>query len=169
LIELGQYVPNIATPERIKESTMGFGYGNHVDVGERVIFCMPFGTVDANSKRIIDMIMRKIGGGRKPLSALLERPEVENDIPDDIKKIFDLARLSPSAGNSQMWKFGYDKSSKTISAAKPVGYKHFKWEHSDVDVGICASHIWLGLCAKGYSPTVNVSQREDRAFWEFVL
>ena len=113
--------------------------------------------------------MKKMSGSRKPLSALLEKREVEKDIFDDIKEIFDLARLAPSAGNSQMWRFGYDKDTGTITVAKPAGYKHFKWEHSDADIGICASHIWLALCAKGYSPKVDVSQHEDRAFWKFEL
>jgi nitroreductase len=169
LANLGEYFPNIATPERIKESTLGYGYGNHVDVGERAIFCMPFGAPDIDSKRLIDFIMKKKGGSRKPLSALLENPDGEKKIPDDIKEVFDLARLAPSAGNSQMWRFGYDGDTGTITVAKPVGYKHFKWEHSDVDIGICASHIWLGLCARGYSPQVFVRQNEDRAFWEFKL
>lgn len=44
LSELGKYIPNIAAADRIKESTMGYGYGKQVDVGERAICCMPFGS-----------------------------------------------------------------------------------------------------------------------------
>jgi hypothetical protein len=45
----------------------------------------------------------------------------------------------------------------------PVGYKHFKWEHPNVDIGICASHIWLGLVDRGFAPSVEVHEDRDRA------
>jgi len=48
----------------------------------------------------------------------------------------------------------------------PVGYKHFKWEHPNVDIGICASHVWLGLIDKGYDPQVTVSDDSGRAVWK---
>jgi nitroreductase len=167
LAELGKYIDGIAAKERIKESTLGYGYGNQVDVGKRVICCIPFGNGDEASKRIIDLIMGKLGANRKPLTELLEGGTSAADIPADIAEVLDLARLAPSAGNSQMWRFGYDKAAKTLTVAKPVGYKHFKWEHADVDIGICAAHIWLGLQSKGYSPKVSAKQSEDRAFWSF--
>ena len=169
LAEVGRYVDGIAAPERIRESTLGYGYGNHVDVGERVICCMPFGRADENSKRLIDRIMRKKGANRKPLSELMENPAALTGMPEAVCEALDLAALAPSAGNSQMWRFGYDAATKTVTVAKPVGYKHFKWEHSDVDIGICAAHIWLGLQKRGHAPRVTVRQEQDRALWEFEL
>jgi len=169
LAGLGKYIDGIATKERLKESTFGYGYGNHQDVGKRVICCIPFGRGDDASKRIIDRIMGKLRAKRKPISELLEKNTVLSDIPSDIIEVLDSARLAPSAGNSQMWRFGYDKNTKVLTVAKPIGYKHFKWEHSDVDIGICAAHIWLGLVNKGYEPKIKTEQSEDRAFWSFEI
>ena len=99
----------------------------------------------------------------------MANPPVIADLPGDIKEVFELAALAPSAGNSQMWRFGYDKGANIVTVAKPVGYKHFKWEHSDVDIGMCSAHIWLGLLEKGYAPKVEVALNSDRAFWSFYL
>lgn len=169
LAEVGRYIPGIATPERIKESTLGYGYGKQVDVGERVICCMPFGHRDESVNRLVDVVAGKNGANRKPLEALLEDPAQLDRIPPDVKEALALARLAPSAANSQMWRFGFSDDFKTLTVAKPVGYKHFKWEHPDADVGMCAAHLWLGLLSKGYEPTVDVRQDADRAYWSFGL
>lgn len=169
LSEVGRYIPGMATPERIKESTLGYGYGNHIDVGERVICCMPIGKADETSKRLIDAIMKRKGRKRKPVEELLQAPAQAEDMPQDIKEVLEIAKLAPSAGNSQMWRFDYDKNSKTIAVAKPIGYKHFKWEHSDVDIGMCAAHLWLALLDKGYDPKLDVKLDTDRAMWIFYL
>lgn len=169
LAELGQYFPGIATPERIKESTMGYGYGKQIDVGERVICCMPFGHKNQDTRRLVDIVAGKNGAGRKPLSQLLENPSQLEGLPGDIKSALELALLAPSAANSQMWRFGFGSDYKTVTVAKPVGYKHFKWEHPDVDVGMCAAHLWLGLLEQGYSPRVTVAPDTDRALWTFTL
>ena len=169
LSQLGRYIPNIASKERIQESTLGYGYGNHVDVGERAICCIPLGHYDEKSKRLLDIIMKRMSQNRKPLEALLENPQALNSIPSPLNDVLKLARLSPSAGNSQMWRFGFRNNFKTITIAKPIGYKHFKWEHPDVDIGICAAHLWLGLLKKGFQPRVDVSQNANRALWTFKI
>ncbi|MDR3344996.1 MAG: hypothetical protein LBT21_05350 [Oscillospiraceae bacterium] len=171
LAELGKYIDGIAEKERIKETSLGlgYGYGDQVDVGKRVICCIPFGHGDENAKRLIDRVMKKLGANRKPLGELLDENTTLSALPPDIAEVLDLARPAPSAGNSQIWRFGYNKTTNVLTIAKPIGYKHFKWEHSDVDVGICAAHVWLGLVDKGYKPKVTVEQREDRAVWVFEL
>ncbi|MCL1847395.1 MAG: hypothetical protein FWF91_05460 [Coriobacteriia bacterium] len=169
LAEVGRYIAGIATPDRIKQSNLGYGYGKHIDVGERVICCMPMGRKNEQKTRLVDYVAGRNGAGRKPLEELLEDPTSLEGIPADIREVLELAKLAPSAANSQMWRFGFGDDYRTITVAKPVGYKHFKWEHPDVDVGMCASHIWLGLLDKGYNPTVSVRQDEDRAFWSFAL
>ncbi|NPV51387.1 MAG: hypothetical protein HPY60_09355, partial [Candidatus Methanofastidiosum sp.] len=58
---------------------------------------------------------------------------------------------------------------KTISIAMPVGYKHLKWEHPDVDIGICACHFWLGLMMKDVKSKVSVNEEESRAVWKFEI
>lgn len=165
LSELGNYFEGISVPERIKESTMGYGYGKCVDVGERVICCMPMGYANEKSKRLVDYVAGKNGAKRRPLEQLLEPGTRIENIPEHIQQIFEYAKMAPSAANSQMWRFGYRDNMVTV--AKPIGYKHFIWEHPDVDIGICAAHIWLGLNCAGYIPKVSVVQRDDRAFWSF--
>ena len=170
LAEVGKYVPGIAAPDRIKESTMGYGYGKHVDVGKRVICCMPFGRRVENSKRFVDLVMAsQIMSKRKPLEKLLEKPELAQSMPESTKAALELARLSPSAGNSQMWRFGFRDDFRVVTVAKPVGYKHFKWEHPDVDIGMCAAHLWLGLLENGFDPKVDVTLDADRALWIFQM
>lgn len=169
LAEVGKYIPGIATADRIKESTMGYGYGKHVDVGERVICCMPMGDRDERVKRLVDFVAGKNGARRKTLTELLEKPDSAEHIPEEIRDVLELAKLAPSAANSQMWRFGFDDDYHVITVSKPIGYKHFKWEHPDVDIGMCAAHIWLGLLQKGYLPAVDVKIDADRAFWSFSL
>jgi len=32
---------------------------------------------------------------------------------------------------------------RTVTIAMPQGYRHVKWEHPNVDIGICACYVWL--------------------------
>jgi nitroreductase len=169
LSEVGKYIEGIATSGRIKESNKGYGYGRQVDVGERVICCMPVGYKDETKKRFIDFIAGKFLVNRKSTAHLLEDPKLLGDIPKDIYDVLEIAKLAPSAGNSQMWRFGFDANFKMVTVAKPTGYRHFKWEHPDVDIGMCAAHIWIGLLKKGYAPVVDVKLVGDRAFWTFKI
>lgn len=169
LSELGRYIEGIAGTERVKESTMGYGYGKHVDVGERAICCMPFGHRNEETKRLVDFVAGKRGANRKPLESLMEQPALAGDLPQAIKEALELATLAPSAANSQMWRFGARDDYHVITIAKLVGYKHFKWEHPDVDIGMCAAHVWLGLLERGYNPKVDIRQDADRAYWTFSI
>ena len=165
LAEVGKYIAGIATPERLKESTLGYGYGRHIDVGERVICCIPIGHKQENSKRLVDFVAAKILSKRKPLADLVEDKSSINNLPPELMRAFDLARMAPSAGNMQMWRFGITDNFRTLTVAKPVGYKHFKWEHPDVDIGIAAAQLWLGLLNEGYQPQIELTQDADRALW----
>ncbi len=169
LSELGRYIPGIASPEQIKASTLGYGYGRGVDVGERAICCMPFGYRDAQTKRFVDFVAGKNGARRKPLEQLMEQPEKADALSEPVRAALELARLAPSAANSQFWRFGVSDDGKTVTVAKPIGYKHFKWEHPDVDIGMCAAHIWLGLIGQGLSPEVSARLEQDRVLWRFGL
>lgn len=169
LAELGRYIKGIASPEQIKASAMGYGFGHGVDVGVRAICCMPFGHRDESTKRFMDFVATKSGAKRKPLEQLMEQPEQADRLPAPVRNALDLARLAPSAANSQFWRFGVSEDGKRITVAKPVGYRHFKWEHPDVDIGMCAAHIWLGLVNQGVTPKVEIKLDRDRALWSFVL
>lgn len=172
LPELAKYIgEELAVAERIKETTwgMGYGYGRAKDGGERAICCIACGKANPAARRLVDVVAGKNGAGRKPLEQLLESNADLSALPKGVLNALDLARLAPSAANSQMWRFGVCDGGKTITVAKPVGYKHFKWEHPDVDIGICAAHLWLGLLEEGYTPSVSVVQDADRAMWKFQL
>ena len=103
------------------------------------------------------------------MGALLENGVKEEDLPPEILYAFDLARKAPSAANSQHWRFTVSTDFKTISIAAPVGYKHLKWEHPDVDLGICACHFWLGLMMKNISCKVSLTEEQGRAVWKFEI
>ncbi|HLW31657.1 MAG TPA: hypothetical protein VKX40_05310, partial [Aequorivita sp.] len=44
-----------------------------------------------------------------------------------------------------------------------------KWEHPNVDIGICACHVWLGLIDKGYNPKITVHEESERAIWRIKI
>jgi len=68
-----------------------------------------------------------------------------------------------------MWRFAFEGSYKSIIVAMPEGYRHFKWEHPNVDIGICACHVWLGLIDKGYNPKIAVHEEDGRAIWKISI
>jgi len=51
----------------------------------------------------------------------------------------------------------------------PIGYKHIKWEHPDVDLGICACHFWRGLVMKNIDCKVPLSEEQGHAVWKFEI
>ena len=170
LSELERLMPHLQSAEQLKESNMGYGYSKGVTIGRRVICITPLGYYEDGGLRLMDRITKKtISFKRKEIKELLENPNDHDKLSDDILYALDLGRKAPSAANSQMWRFGFEDDFKTITVAMPVEYKHFKWEHPDVDIGICTSHIWLGLIDKGYNPTVTVNEESGRAVWRLSI
>lgn len=170
LSELERLMPHLQSAEQLNESNMGYGYSKGVSTGRRVICITPLGYYEDGGLRLMDRITKKtISFKRKEIKELLENPNDYDKLSDDILYALDLGRKAPSAANSQMWRFGFEDDFKTITVAMPVGYKHFKWEHPNVDIGICTSHIWLGLIDKGYNPTVAVNEESGRAVWRLSI
>jgi len=170
LSELERLMPHLQSAEQLKESNMGYGYSKGVTIGRRVICITPLGYYEDGGLRLMDRITKKtISFKRKEIKELLENPNDHDKLSDDILYALDLGRKAPSAANSQMWRFGFEDDFKTITVAMPVEYKHFKWEHPDVDIGICTSHIWLGLIDKGYNPTVTVNEESGRTVWRLSI
>lgn len=170
LSELERLMPHLESPDQIKESIMGYGYSNGITSGRRAICITPLGYYEEGGLRIMDRITKKTSSfRRKEIKDLLINPNDYNEISEDILYALDLGRKAPSAANSQMWRFGFEDSFKTITVAMPMGYKHFKWEHPNVDIGICACHIWLGLIDKGYNPNVSVKEDSGRAVWKLSI
>jgi len=170
LSELEQLMPHLQSTDQLKESNMGYGYSKGVTTGRRAICITPLGYYEDSGLRLLDRIQKRNSSfKRKEIKELLENPDDYKKLSGDVLYALDLGRKAPSAANSQMWKFAFEDYYKTITIAIPVGYKHFKWEHPNVDIGICACHVWLGLIEKGYKPNVTVNEDSGRAVWRLSI
>lgn len=181
LEELERLMPHLPSRDALRTANMGFGYSKGEEVeGRRAICVTPLGYHDTTGLRLVDRMTETfISYKRRPLADLLINPSALPMVtqpnhptqPSTNPLIFalDLAHLAPSAANSQHWRFGLSDDQKTITVAMPPGYKHLKWEHPNVDIGICAAHLWLGLQLKGLSPIITLSLEEGRAVWKFKI
>lgn len=167
LAELERLMPHLQSHDQLKEANKGFGYSKGETKGRRAICITPLGYYEDSGLRLMDRITEKtISHKRKEIVELLENRDHFSQLSDDLLYALDLGRKAPSAGNAQMWRFGFEDSFDTITIAMPPGYQHFKWEHPNVDIGICACHVWLGLLDRGWNPTVTVSEEAGRAVWK---
>lgn len=170
IAELERLMPHLQSAAQLKESNMGFGYSKGVTTGTRAICVTPLGYHEEGGLRLMDRIMEKsVSFKRKEIKDLLENSNDFNKLSEDILYALDLGRKAPSALNSQMWTFAFEDDFKTIIVAMPIGYQHLKWEHPNIDIGICACHIWLGLIDKGYNPNVTVTEDSGRAIWRLSI
>lgn len=158
---LGEYA-NLQNPK--------WGYGKDEVEGERAICITPIGYWKEKGVRFFDRMQESlISYKRKPLNTFLNEDLKEEELSPEILYALDLAHKAPSAANSQHWRFEVAPDQKTISITMPVGYKHLKWEHPNVDIGICASHFWLGLIMKNIECKVSLTEEEGRAVWRFQI
>lgn len=170
LSELERLMPHLQSKDQLKESNMGYGYSKGETTGRRAICISPLGYYEDKGLRLMDRITKKTSSfRRKEIKELLINSNDYDKLSDDILYALDLGRKAPSAANSQMWRFAFEDNFKTIIISMPVGYKHFKWEHPNVDIGICACHVWLGLIDKGYDPSVTVKEDLGRAVWRISI
>jgi nitroreductase len=167
LLELQRLMPHLQSLKQLEESNAGYGYSKGITEGIRAIAVSPLGYYNESGLRLIDRVTAKtISFKRKDLKDLLEKADDFDKLSEDFLYALDLGRKSPSAANSQMWRFGFMDEYQTIIISMPKGYKHIKWEHPNVDIGICACHVWLGLVDKGYNPSVSIEEYDDRAIWK---
>jgi nitroreductase len=170
LSELEKVMPHLQNPGQIEEAPSGYGYSKGITEGLRAICISPLGYYESSGLRLMDRITKNMYSfNRKEIKDLLEKPQDETHLSEDLLYALDLARKAPSAANSQMWRFGFEKDYKTVTVAMPAGYKHFKWEHPNVDIGICACHLWLALKERGISHSVDVYEDSERAVFAFKL
>lgn len=168
MAELERLMPHLG--EAGKQPQPKWGYGSGTVPGERAICITPLGYWEKGGIRLMDRVTESfISYKRKPVGELLEGGVKEKDLPPEITYAIDLARKAPSAANSQHWRFTVSPDFKTVTIAMPVGYKHLKWEHPDVDIGICACHFWLGLRLKNVDCKVSLNEEQGRAVWRFEL
>lgn len=173
LAELERRMPHLQSADQLKESNMGYGYAKGVTTGRRTICITPLGYYEADGLRLMDRMMEKsVSFKRKRIEDLLENPDdfaklsqATNDfakLSEDVLYALDLGRKAPSAANAQMWRFGFADDFRTITIAMPPGYQHFKWEHPNVDIGICACHVRLGFIDRGYNPSERRTVKQCR-------
>ncbi|MGI5840526.1 MAG: nitroreductase family protein [bacterium] len=169
--ELERIMPHLGEYKAaVLSGSVKYGYGTGEVPGERAICITPLGYWQQEGLRLMDRMQTSLFSfKRKPVGALLEEGVSEASLPSEILYAFDLARKAPSAANSQFWRFGVSADNKTFSIARPVGHKHFKWEHPDVEIGICACHFWLGLRLKNVACRVSLREEQGRAVWQFAL
>lgn len=168
LAELERLMPHLG--EAMAQPRPKWGYGSGVVPGDRAICISPLGYWRKDGIRLMDRVTESIFSyKRKPVDALLEGGVKVESLPPELLYALDLARKAPSAANSQHWRFTVSPDFKSVSLAMPVGYKHLKWEHPDVDIGICACHFWLGLRLKNVACRVSLTEEQGRAVWRFEL
>jgi len=163
LSELERLMPHLKNATQSNEAPNGYAYSKDVTDDIRAICISPLGYYEPSGLRLMDRITKNtFSFKRKEIKDLIENPEDLAHVSDDLLYALDLARKAPSAANSQMWRFGFKNDYKTVTVSMPVGYRHFKWEHPNVDIGICASHIWLALTERGLAPAVDVFKDSGR-------
>jgi nitroreductase len=166
LAELERIMPHLETCPGMPKAK--YGYGKGTVPGQRAICITPLGYWRKKGVRLVDRVQTSFfSHKRKPVGAFLENGISEKGLTPELLYAFDLARKAPSAANSQFWRFEVSPDFRTISISRPVGYSHFKWEHPDVDVGICACHFWLGLIINNIDCKVSLIDDDGRALWRF--
>ncbi len=168
LAELEKLIPHLGI--HAQKPLPRWGYGAGQVGGERVICITPIGYWEEKGLRLIDRMQTTLfSHRRKAIEQLLAGNSQNLDLPPHIAFALDLARKAPSGANSQHWRFSISPDYKTITLAMPEGYKHVKWEHPNVDIGICACHFWLGLKLQKIDSNINVTEEQGRAIWRFEL
>lgn len=154
----------------LKNNVYQVVYGDKDYTPLGAIYCVtPLGYY-ANKKyfteNVTDLLFRK----KKSVEQNLH-PDSVKSIPPHILSALELACLAPSAMNSQCWYFKVTKqdSEYIVEISKPVGYQHFKWKYTDIDVGAAACHFWLGLLNQQTAPVVELKEISDRAVWTFTV
>jgi nitroreductase len=168
LDEIEQLIADIDIVKGPRRPRIGYGNGN-VD-GMHAVCISPLGYFEAGGMRLLDRLTsHMMSFKRKTLDELLLDGITEKSLPDAMKFAFDLARKAPSGGNTQHWRYKIGSDFKTVDIQKIKGYKHFKWEHCDVDIGICAAHFWIGLCIQNIDCEVNQILEDDCVKWRFKI
>lgn len=168
LAELERLMPHLEEDGEAKQSSSG--YGKDEPPGERAICITPFAYWRKDGLRIYDRISGAfMSHRRKALKDLLQNGVTEESLTPDVLHALELARRAPSAANGQYWRFYVSPDCRSVSIAIPVGYRHFMWKHPNLDVGICASHFWLGLRLQGIESSVALAEEDGRAVWTFTL
>lgn len=147
-------------------------FGSTEEGAPRTIHAVtPLGYVTEKVSGVSDRITTTIFSGRKkPVEKNLSQDSLV-EFPENVRWVLELASKAPSALNAQPWTFRvtdtWDRF--VIEIAKPEGYQHKAWGHSDIDVGICAAHVWLGLMSRKVEHELELVDSPGRVVWTFKL
>ncbi len=147
-------------------------FGSTEEDAPRAIHAItPLGYVTENVSGISDRITSSIFSGRKNSVERNLAPDSLVEFPASIRATLDLACKAPSALNAQPWTFRvtdvWDRFA--IEIAQPVGYEHRVWKHSEIDIGICAAHVWVSLMSQSVEHELEIVESEGRVVWIFKL
>ncbi|GMO28133.1 MAG: hypothetical protein Ta2B_08770 [Termitinemataceae bacterium] len=166
LDEIEHIIPNI---DIIKENRPQVGYCNRLIDGKHAICISPLGYFKSDGIRLLDRITSStMSFKRKSLNELLFNVN-ETQLSEKIKFALDLARKAPSAANTQHWRFEIGCNEESIKIKMLEGFKHFRWEHDEVDIGICAAHFWIGLMIQNIKSELMQVEKSNKIIWEFKI
>ncbi|MDR2514004.1 MAG: hypothetical protein LBD02_02205 [Christensenellaceae bacterium] len=170
LVELERCMPHLG--EHAAGPLPAFGYGRGEVPGRRALCLSPLGYWEEKGLRLVDRLSSGLMSfKRKPLGALMTGPLGPEALSPELRHALELAVKAPSAANTQHWRFNVSADQKTVTVACLPGFRHFRWEHFDMDIGICASHLWLGLRTQGINCTAEPlpGAEEGHIAWKFSL
>ncbi len=168
LANLESVMPHLG--EHKNDKMPSYGYGKGEVNGIRVICVSPLGYWDQKGIRFFDRLARGLNSyKRKPLAELMKDSQNLENLPAEIIYALEFGRKAPSGGNTQHWRFHVSNDNNEITVSKLEGFKHFKWEHCDLDLGVCAAHIWLGLECNGIKCEVIPSVESDTVVWRIQI
>ncbi len=154
-----------------KNNTYKIVYDTVEKQAPKQIFCItPIG-FRADKKGLMEKITTKIFSTKKKGVEENLHEDSLKKIPEKIKYALELACKAPSALNKQFWYFKVTDldSEFEVEISKPIGYKHLKWKYTDIDIGTCAAHFWLGLKHQHATFNVNIQEQDKRIVWIFKI
>lgn len=96
------------------------------------------------------------------------------DLPKDVDKMIDCARMAPSALNSQPWRFLYEEETLHIFIEKKGMFKKLAGKISDlnrlnhIDVGIALKHLEIG--AQKFSKDIRFEDLgKEKKGYEYII
>lgn len=140
----------------------------HLD--KATICCCPIGYYEEKGLRLYDRLAKTVfSGSRKVLADLLEDTSLEAKLPQDIIFALEAGIKAPSAINMQPWRFSFDDQFKSISVGLPRDFKATRWAYPNLDIGICACHLYYALTSLNYQPKVEIFTKNNGVVFRIYL
>jgi len=155
-----------------KGRAMGQVFGPEKNDSGRIMPALVSLGYNPEEKGLLNRVTKKIYSiRRKPLEECLS-PDSLRNFPEHIRRPIELALRAPSARNAQYWQFkisGNDNGGYNVKLNKRPQSIKIGWPYPDLDVGIAASHFWLGLESTGIKYTLDIVEKEKTVVWKFVI